>query len=145
MLVIKMEVENLVPPLKLCEFIPQGEFKKSTFAWCKMTAPVNKKAFVCYNVHMDKKSNMEWHINAPTTDEILVACKDIAGVLNPTIYYQNDIWIADCAVNRSGKLGEEFLEDDDFKNLDIVSGKSDCPVVAALKLWLKLKGIKYEE
>lgn len=136
------KLEDLVPPLELCKKIPAGEFEDSALVWHDGYNPLTKRNFtgVTFRPPITMKYYEEYP--APTLQEILDSCKDIAGVLNPTVWYQCGNWVADCAVDKSGKLGEEFLEDADFKNLDIVTGKADSPVIAALKLWLKLKGIE---
>ena len=126
-----MEIKELVPSLELCKLIPQGEFEDSAFIW--VNAMDNTPKVICRP--WDKKSTAA---PAPTTDEILDKCKDITGVLNPTLWYQHE-WIADCGFDRTGKLSEEFFEDADFKNIDIIEGRSNKnPATAALKLWLKL-------
>ena len=132
-----MNFEDLVPPLELCKKIPQGEFADSIFIW--VNGMDNEPKVICRP--WDKKSTAA---PAPTSDEILDKCKDITGVLNPTLEYQAGEWIADCAFDRTGKLSEEFFEDDDFKNIDVIEERFDTPATAALKLWLKLKGIDHE-
>lgn len=137
---------DLVPPLELCKKIPEGEFKESVFAWSYSCDKRNEAHFLDYREDIEfcrrDLVNAPDIYPAPTTDEILDACKDIPGVLFPTIWYQAGTPIADCAYDRSGKLSDEFLTDDDFNKLDIIEVKGDTPVTAALKLWIKLKGIE---
>lgn len=132
-----MDLNKLVPPLELCKLIPAGEFADSAFIWVK--GMDRKPKVICRP--WDKKSTAA---PAPNVAEILDACKDIPGVLNPTLWYQAGAWIADCAYDRTEKLGEEFFTDEDFGKLDLITGKGETPATAAMKLWLKLKGIKYE-
>jgi hypothetical protein len=73
---------------------------------------------------------------------ILDKCKDIPGVLNPTLWWQG-IWKTDCAIDKSGKLSEEFFEDADLENLELAVAEDKSAATAALKLCLKLKGIEY--
>jgi hypothetical protein len=128
------KLTDLVPPLELCKLIPEGEFAESLCIWVNglsnqpkvILRPWDKKCIAC---------------PAPTTDEILDKCKDIQRVLNPTLWWQGT-WKADCAINNSDKLIEECLEDADFNDLDIVETQDDNAATAALRLWLKLKGIE---
>lgn len=136
---------DLVPPLELCKLIPEGEFYNSAFQWQEGYGTLkNAEYYAGVIVRTPWEARGYKHLPAPFTDEILDACKDIPGVLNPTLWYQAGTWIADCAYDRSGKLSEEFFQDEDCNNLDIIEGKGDTPVVAAMRLWLKLKGIENE-
>lgn len=138
---------DLVPPLELCKLIPEGEFADSVFIWGYSCDKRNTEPFVderdCVEHCRKSMVNAPPTYPAPTTAEILYKCKDITGVLNPTLFYQHG-WICDCAYDRTGKFSEEFFEDDDFKNLDVIEGRGENPVIAAFRLWLKLKGIDHE-
>lgn len=142
------DLENLVPPPELCKLIPDGEFADSVLVWSFSCDKRIKEPFVderdCVEHCRRNMVNAPPSYPAPTTDEILDKCKDIIGALNPTLWYQHE-WIADCAFDRTGKLSAELFKDDDFKNLDIIEGRDKSPMIAAMKLWLKLKGIKYAE
>jgi hypothetical protein len=136
-----MELKNLVPPLDLCKLIPEGEFADSAFVWLniqytRIPWKVVERRISRYKMERNKKS-----FPAPTTDEILDKCKDIPGVLNPSLWWQG-IWKTDCAIDKSGKLSEEFFEDADLENLDLVCAEDKSAATAALKLWLNLKGIE---
>lgn len=161
-----MKLKNLVPPLELCKKIPAGEFAESPFVWVEEWAydEIDGEKVECFiylelsSVYMvvnpkPTKEVAEEIFNttgkrpvraitpAPTTDEILDKCKDIPSVLNPTLWWQG-IWKVDCAIDKSGKLSEEFFEDADLDNLDLVCAEDKQQPTAALKLWLKLKGIE---
>jgi hypothetical protein len=129
---------DLVPPLELCKLIPRGEFEDSVALW--VFFPKSDKKF-----HLYIREDIDWSkaetFPAPTTDEILTKCKDIPGVLNPTLWWQG-IWKVDCAINKSEKLSEEFFDNADFGNLDLACAEDKSAATAALKLWLKLKGIE---
>ena len=60
-----MDLKNLVPPLELCQLIPQGEFEDSALCWVDAdgwnVAPRNKVIDICHN---------EKH-PAPTLQEIM--------------------------------------------------------------------------
>lgn len=94
--------------------------------------------------HLYLREDFDWskseNYPAPTTDEILDKCKDIPGVLNPTLWWQG-IWKVDCAIDKSGKLSEEFFDDADLDNLELAYAEDKSAATAAMKLWLKLKGI----
>ena len=54
-----MTVEDLVPPLELCQQIPEGEFADSAFVWTQETA-ATKQWFVCHreDLYVGWKSNV---------------------------------------------------------------------------------------
>jgi hypothetical protein len=163
-----MELKDLVPPIELCRKIPAGEFAGSPFVWVEEWAydEINGEKVECF-IYLELSSGYmvvnpkptkevaEEIFNttgkrpvraitpAPTTDEILDKCKDIPGVLNPTLWWQG-IWKTDCAIDKSGKLSEEFFEDADLENLELAVAEDKSAATAALKLWLKLKGIDHE-
>ena len=56
-----MTVENLVPPLELCQQIPEGEFAESVFVWTQETA-ATKQWYVAHREDLDCRKNL-W--NAP--------------------------------------------------------------------------------
>jgi hypothetical protein len=146
-----MELKNLVPPLELCKLIPQGEFEDSAMM-CEATLGMASRQVldirimprqkITNNPYVDRKLGREYYIYpAPTTDEILDKCKDIPGVLNPTLWWQG-IWKTDCAIDKSGKLSDGFFDDADLCNLDLACAEDKSAATAALRMWLKLKGIE---
>jgi hypothetical protein len=141
------ELKDLVPPIDICKLIPAGEFADSVFIWGYSCDKRNTEPFIderdCVEYCRKNIVNAPPAYPAPTTDEILSECKNIHRVLNPTLWWQGT-WKADCAINKSDKLIDECLEDADFNDLAIVEVQGDKPATAALKLWLKLKGIKHE-
>lgn len=158
-----MELKNLVPPLELCKEIPAGEFEDSAFVWAlrkaeppyvgraigvNMGSVIDGDYCLCTREYAEKvrwvhgKDNIPCPtVPAPTTDEILDKCKDIPGVLNPTLWWQG-IWKTDCAIDKSGKLSDEFFEDADIDSLELAQAEDKQQSTAALKLYLKLKGIE---
>ena len=107
-----MKFVDLVPPLKLCKLIPTGEFADSAFIW--VNGMDNKPKVICRP--WDKKSIAA---PAPNLQEIM----------------------AELPANQCYRLGYEFgvaLANDNIEN----AMKSKNPATAALKLWLKLKGIE---
>jgi hypothetical protein len=136
------ELKNLVPPLDLCKLIPDGEFEDSAFVWVVNGDYQPKFQIVDKRKYPFIPEDGATLYPAPTADEILDKCKDIPGVLNPTLWWQN-IWKVDCAIDKSGKLSEEFFEDADLENLELAVAEDKSAATAALKLCLKLKGIEY--
>jgi len=74
-----MNIEDLVPPLELCKLIPKGEFEDTAFQWQEVTI----KGKVC--VDIIQHYPLEWEhpewanlYPAPTLQEVLAVCKDIA-------------------------------------------------------------------
>ena len=136
------QLQDLVPPLELCKLIPDGEFHNSAFQWQEGYGTLKNAEYYAGVIERTPWEARGYkHHPAPTTDEILAECKDIPRVLNPTLWWQGT-WKADCAINKSDKLIEECLEDADFNDLDIVETQDDNAATAAMKLWLKLKGIE---
>lgn len=114
-----MNLENLVPPLGLCKLIPAGEFADSAGIY----------GFDPYYEQWDfllRECEGSWPdiIPAPTLQEIMA-----------------ELPACDCY---------RFSDKNEWTVL-LVNGpvddgvKSDSPATAALKLWLKLKGIDNEE
>lgn len=117
-----MKLEDLVPPLKLCQKIPVGEFEDSALLWvecCKYTE--------CRVFRRNKTVEVDFrNVPAPTLQEIMA---DLAKFTStPTVYFRNNRdWIASTAVAWNVT---EVIEEN--------------PVNAALKLWLKMKGVESE-
>lgn len=138
-----MKLEELVPPLELCKKIPAGEFADSAFIWDKTTSigfwdgedkdgnhiggfgkiPHNK-----YRLRQNYSDRCRKHIKdqdieldifpAPTLEEILQRLK--IGVL--------------CGIEHHGDM---FVS-----NRHIGCFEDRTGATAALRLWLKLKGIE---
>jgi hypothetical protein len=130
-------LKDLVPDLELCKKIPAGEFEDSAFVWVVNGDYQPKFQIVDKRKYPFIPEDGATLYPAPTTDEILAKCKDIPRVLNPTLWWQG-IWKVDCAIDKSGKLSDEFFEDADIDNLDLVCAEDKQQSTAALKLWLKL-------
>ena len=118
------KLTDLVPPLELCRMIPAGEFEDSALIW--VNAMDNQPKVICRP--WDKKSTAA---PAPTLQDILAELP-------------HDDAYNDLMLSYSAKV-------DKFTGWHIYySGdrKRHCynknAATAALKLWLKLKGIKNE-
>lgn len=112
---------DLVPPLELCKLIPTGEFEDSCFVRCFDDFGT---AILCERGNEVKTEG--WHtIPAPTLEEILQELVNLSAYrLNVCKSWGE--WHIDCYDN------ERLIEKDSVKNI----------TTAALKLWLKMKGIE---
>ena len=113
-----MELKDLVPPLELCKLIPVGEFEDSAIVWLNIqytTIPwkVVERRISRYKMERNKKS-----FPAPTLQEILQRLKldVLSGIEHHGDMYVSNRYLG-CFEDKSG-------------------------ATAALKLWLKLKGIE---
>lgn len=127
---------DLVPPLELCRKIPEGKFKDSALVWLEVEIPQeNKKEWrvinrtkpidVCHNAKCP----------APTLQEILAA-------LPP--YGKNEQILACCVPDWADFDARVFGEHWRVGYTGDCSINDKNPATAALKMWLKLKGIDHE-
>lgn len=110
-----MKLEELVPPLELCKLIPKGEFEDTALMWVEDVHPT-LTPFVeprRYVILEDEE------IPAPTGEEIMEKLPSC------TCYRMNEEW----SVGLVNDSAENAIKDS--------SGAA-----AALKLWLKMKGIE---
>lgn len=119
---------DLVPSIDLCKKIPAGEFEESFFVL------VRDSFNQYFAVRNDVCADYPGYIYpAPTLQEIMLEI-DNAGGWCPTAYRLHDQWKVDYQIdNENGLNGISEHAD------------TDNPATAALKLWLKLKGIEYEQ
>ena len=117
-----MRIKNLVPPLELCKKIPAGEFQDSVFIWMEVEASATmEKTWSLMQGTPYARQRPNRKIPAPTLQEIMA-----------------ELPACDCY---------RFSDKNEWTVL-LVNGpvddgvKSDSPATAALKLWLKLKGIE---
>ena len=118
-----MKLEDLVPPLELCKLIPKGEFEDSAFQWQEATIKGNVSVDIIQHYPLEW-GHPEWAklYPAPTLEEIIkklpigTACGK---------GHHGEIWLG-YSYNRKYACQEQE------------------GATAALKLWLKLKGIEYE-
>ena len=111
------ELESIVPALELCKLIPEGCFEASALIWYYDGA--------------------EWWVNAPefdATTERQFPAPTLAEILEAI--HKLDLW-----VGRGIATGTVFFGDD-IDTFCLI--RTDIPRATedALKLWLKLKGIK---
>lgn len=130
-----MKLKDLVPPLELCKMIPDGEFEDSALM-CEATLGMASRRVldiriiprqkITNNPYVDRKLGREYYIYpAPTLEEILQELVNLSAYRINVCKSWGE-WHIDCCDN------ERLIEKDSVKNI----------TTAALKLWLKLKGIE---
>lgn len=118
-----MNLENLVPPLELCKLIPAGEFADSVH-WYRWSY-IDQKYLVVegkpdVRLHRDPcPCGMKYFYPAPTLQEIIDVLPQGVELYKDSEYF--------CSLSMSNEYYGETA------------------VIAALKVWLKLKGIEYEQ
>ena len=121
-------IESIVPPLELCKLIPAGEFEDSVFIWGYSCDKRNTKPFVderdCVEYCRRNMVNAPSVFPAPTLQEIMA-----------------EIPFSQVSILASGS----FVIHPRFGKNAILRYYDDNAATAALKLWLKMKGIKYEQ
>lgn len=124
-----MKFVDLVPDLELCKLIPAGKFENSAFIW--VNGMDKKPKVICRP--WDKKSTAA---PAPTLQEVLAA-------LPP--YDKNEQILACCVPDWADFDARVFGENWRVGYTGDCSINDKNPTTAALKLWLKLKGIENEQ
>lgn len=124
-----MTLEDLVPPLELCKRIPAGEFGESALVYTLVGARCREgevfDIIVVTTRERGKKVNIQ--APAPTLEEIL---KELA-------------WVTLCDhINDAGERDYWCLiaSLEDFSS--IMEEHDNNPAAAALRLWLKVKGME---
>lgn len=120
---IKMNLENIVPPLEDCKRIPEGAFKESAFVWVKTHTGkwVVGEAFLSCGIGSRRITALE-HYPAPTLAEIRNELPDGTYVKKH----------GSSPVYEVFSLGHE------------VGYSDNTPATAALRLWERVKGGKNE-
>lgn len=122
-----MKLKELVPPLELCKLIPKGEFEDTALVWVEVEIPQeNKKEWRIVNRTMPIEFCHNLKYPAPTLQEIMARLNQDYIKAGAFIRSYWGCYIID-------NYGDEIAKTDD-----------NNPATAALKLWLKLKGIEYE-
>lgn len=118
---------ELVPPLDLCKLIPEGEFADTAFVRIGNTKIIALRRSAKWSFPNQP------HIPAPTLKEImseLSLCDERGDTGWFCMAGDPDHWsIGNCECDLYVKNGTE----------------NKSPEAAALKLWLNLKGIEYEQ
>ena len=114
------ELTKLVPPLELCKKIPAGEFDESTFIWMEVEASATMtKTWSLMQGTPYARQRPNRQIPAPTLQEIMEVLLQGVELDKDSGYF--------CSLSMSNEYYGETA------------------VIAALKVWLKLKGIEYAE
>lgn len=121
-----MNIENLVPSLELCQKIPDGEFDDAALAWIRMSPPCNQKFFVSNNINLDKKGYIQQSTSAPMLQEILQRLPIPHGI-RIDVNLIRTVWYVDTRTDKTEA---------------VTAALNTSEVDAALKLWLKWKGIE---
>lgn len=125
------KLESLVPPLELCKLIPAGEFEDSALVWLNINYVTIPWKVVARNISNYKMERNKKKIPAPTLQEIMEELCELSPYAIKLCKSFGEWSIESCiAVEK----GERLISADSSKNL----------ATAALRLWLKLKGIEHE-
>lgn len=119
------KLEKIVPSLRLCKKIPAGEFEDSALVWETYSSKYSIEPVVIDRENSESTPHefVENVYPAPTLEEILDALKDITE--KPSVYY--------------GKLTKTWVCD----SMEYLTPIKDKKAVnAALRIWLKLKGVE---
>lgn len=128
-----MNLKDLVPPLELCQKIPEGEFEDAAFAWHY----TDMVGFVCRTSGCEQVSGKEWQIVPSNASRIIRARKRGEQILPaPTLQE---------IMEELTELQDAFrVEFEDGKTMWMVadSGYEDNAATAALKAYFREKGIE---
>ena len=124
-----MKIENLVPPLELCKLIPAGEFADSVLVWRvpNSSFPLEDNFYEIHERDKCESWMKDKQIPAPTLQEIL---EDLHR-------HQEDVFI-----KWSETAYHEWLVNAYTHNKKDYQSHHKNIVVAAIKTWLEMKGIK---
>lgn len=128
-----MDLKELVPPLDLCQKIPAGEFANSALYWAVQMGGTYPDVFPSECGNCDKFRIIAEDnaiCPAPTLQEIMIEIDNLGGWC-PTAYRLQNQWTVDYQEDRVDGMNDVVEQTD-----------TDNPAAAALKLWLKLKGIE---
>ena len=119
-------LEKIVPPLDLCKLIPAGEFEESALVWVLDTI-FGKKMWLIVNncpggIAYRRKIGYEIY-PAPTLAEIRRELRNLS------IFVIDGAIMVSCKINPEDTIFETARDNNDV-------------TAAALRLWLKLKGIE---
>jgi hypothetical protein len=127
-----MKLEELVPPLELCKLIPAGSFEDCALVWIEVEIPQeNKKEWRVVAANKIFRTCHNPKYPAPTLEEIMEAL--------PHDDAYNDLLIG--YSEKVDKLTGWHIYYNGNRKRHCYDKRA---VTAALKLWLKLKGIEDE-
>lgn len=115
-------LEKIVPSLELCKLIPAGEFEDTVLVWRERIGNISRDVWVKFRAPEDISYKVESaevnYFPAPTAEEIMEKLDE------PTLWRSDD-----------GKCRC-------FCNGHVSAQKGGTIADAALRLWLKVKGIE---
>ena len=121
-------LESIVPPLELCKKIPEGEFRVSVLVWKERIGnfrdarvKIREPEDISYKVESVEVN----YFPAPTLEEIRRELRNLS-----VVTHENRL-IVSCKIDPETWASETVKSDEHGTD-------------AALRLWLKLKGIEVE-
>lgn len=123
----KQGIENIVPSLELCKLIPAREFEDSALVWRERIGNFSRDNWVKFRAPEDISYKVESaevnYFPAPTLAEIRRELRNLSvNVIDGAI-------TVSCRIDPEETLSETARDDNDV-------------TAAALRLWLKMKGIE---
>lgn len=125
------ELKDLVPPLELCKLIPAGEFDDSAFAWIH----ADVVGFVCRTSGCEEVAGKEWQLIRSNASRVIRARKRGEEIYPAPTLEEIMGAMQFCRVYK--KSANFYVAVKEQERVPSFSGAT-----AALKLWLKLKGIE---
>lgn len=115
-------LESIVPSLELCKLIPAGEFEDSALVWRERIGNISRDVWIKFRAPEDISYKVESaevnYFPAPTADEIMEKLDE------PVLWCRDDgIWRCSC-------------------NSLVLLENGKNASAAALRLWLRVKGIE---
>lgn len=138
------DLTDLVPPLELCKLIPEDEFTDAYAMWVKAWAEkdleIDGEKVVTITMVIPKQKIII--LPEPPTDEQREFCK----TRFPDAILCKEMYFAPTLQEIMNELpaGVELSRDSEyFCSLDMLNEEyEESAVIAAMKVWLKLKGIE---
>lgn len=125
------KLESLVPPLELCKLIPAGSFDDAAFAWVLSEVV----GFTCRTSRCEQFSGQEWQIIRSNASRFIRARKRGEEIYPAPMLEEIMGAMQFCRVYK--KTANFYVAVKEQERVPSFSGAT-----AALKLWLKLKGIE---
>ena len=125
------KLESLVPPLELCKLIPAGEFDDAAFAWVLSEVV----GFTCRTSGCEQFSVQEWQLIRSNASRVIRARKRGEEIYPAPMLEEIMGAMQFCRVYK--KTANFYVAVKEQERVPSFSGAT-----AALKLWLKLKGIE---